>query len=139
MDITLGRVLPPGFADPAATMASRLPDLTLPRTDATRQPGAIPLDGPGSVLNPQAPSLAGVGAASGVMDSFAQLLSQAMQDVNQLHHAADADANKLAAGEPVDIHQVMIGMEKANIAFGLTLQVRNKLIEAYQEVMRIQV
>jgi len=38
----------------------------------------------------------------------------------------------------VDIHQVMIGMEKANVAFGLTLQVRNKLVEAYQEIMRMQ-
>ena len=53
--------------------------------------------------------------------------------------AADDGAAKLAAGESVDLHQVMINMESANLSFGLALQVRNKLLDAYQEVMRMSV
>lgn len=71
--------------------------------------------------------------------SFGEMLSQALQEINTVHQAADLDASRLASGEDVDLHQVMIGMEKANISFGLALQVRNKLLEAYQEVMRMTV
>jgi flagellar hook-basal body complex protein FliE len=67
------------------------------------------------------------------------VLAQALEDVNQLHHVADSDASRLVAGEPVDLHRVMIEMEKASLGFGLALQVRNKLLEAYQEVMRITI
>lgn len=125
MDITLQRVLPvPGSpAGGAAGAAGRL------GADAL-VPGALGVGGtPG----------AGAPAADGLSESFAQLLAQALQDVNQLHHAADGDAARLAAGEAVDLHQVMIGLEKANVAFGLTVQVRNKLLEAYQEVMRMTI
>ena len=132
MDITLGRALPAGIGDYATGLAGQLRD-NLPTRSA--QPGAA--EGPDSVLSPQSPALSG--GAGNVAESFSRLLSQAMQDVNQVHQAADADANRLVSGEPVDIHQVMIGMEKANVAFGLTLQVRNKLVEAYQEIMRMQV
>lgn len=138
MDITLGRVLPAGIGDYTTRLAEQLN-----RGGAGAAPGA-----PGAApitADPLASGAAGVtapgtvGSADGVAGSFSRLLAQALQDVNQVHHAADADANRLVAGEPVDIHQVMIGMEKANVAFGLTVQVRNKLIEAYQEIMRMQV
>ena len=46
---------------------------------------------------------------------------------------------KLAAGEDVDLHQVMLSMQEADIAFQLALQTRNKLVDAYQEIMRMQV
>ena len=136
MDVTLGRVLPPGIADHAARLADQL------RTPA---PATVPtLDDPTAAARA---ALRGVQPAdgtqaiggTGVFESFSSLLQQALQDVNQVHLQADAGAQKLAAGEDVDIHQVMIGMEKANVAFGLTLQVRNKLVEAYQEIMRMQV
>jgi flagellar hook-basal body complex protein FliE len=71
------------------------------------------------------------------MQSFSTLLSQAVQDINQTQRIADDGAAKMAAGEPVDLHTVMIGMENANLSLGLGLQVRNKLLEAYQEVMRM--
>jgi flagellar hook-basal body complex protein FliE len=146
MDITLGRALPAGIGDYATGLANQLRD-NLPTRSG--QPGAAEAAGgiESSVLSaalsgakgPQSSALPATGGAGSVAESFSQLLSQAMQDVNQVHQAADADANRLVSGEPVDIHQVMIGMEKANVAFGLTLQVRNKLVEAYQEIMRMQV
>ncbi|MBI3974309.1 MAG: flagellar hook-basal body complex protein FliE [Chloroflexi bacterium] len=90
-------------------------------------------------LVPAGEAVASGSAAKGVMESFGAVLAQAMQDVNQLYQAADLDASRLAAGEPVDLHQVMVGMEKANLSFSLALQVRNKLLEAYQEIMRMNV
>ena len=136
MDLTLGKVLPPGVADYATRLADQLraqAPATLPTledpTAASRAAlqGIQPTDGVQRT------------GGTGVFESFSSVLSQALQDVNQVHLAADADAQRLVAGEEVDIHQVMIGMEKANVAFGLTLQVRNKLVEAYQEIMRMQV
>ena len=46
---------------------------------------------------------------------------------------------KLATGQPVDIHEVMLNTEQASLGFSMALQVRNKLIDAYQEVMRMSV
>ena len=46
---------------------------------------------------------------------------------------------QLAAGEPVELHDVMIAMEEADLSLRLALQVRNKLVEAYQEIQRMQV
>ena len=134
MDVTLGKVLPPGFADQAGKLAEQL---------RSAAPGVAPrIEDPtlGRAISPtdQSAQTATVGG-SGVFESFSKLLADALQNVNEVHKSADVDAQRLVAGEPVDIHQVMIGMEKANVAFGLTLQVRNKLVEAYQEVMRMQV
>ena len=138
MDVTLGKVLPPGVGDYASRLADQL------RSQAQR-PATLPtLDDPTAAARAALNGIQPTGATqttggTGVFESFSSLLTQALQDVNQVHLVADADAAKLAAGEDVDIHQVMIGMEKANVAFGLTLQVRNKLVEAYQEIMRMQV
>jgi flagellar hook-basal body complex protein FliE len=46
---------------------------------------------------------------------------------------------QLAAGAPVNLHQVMIGLEESRMSFQLLMQVRNRLLEGYQEVMRMQV
>ena len=46
---------------------------------------------------------------------------------------------KLAAGEPIDIHEVMLNTEQASLGFSMALQVRNKLVDAYQEIMRMSV
>ena len=135
MDVTLGKVLPPGVADYATKLADQFRaqaqgPATMPTIDDPTAAGRAALQGVQPTQN--------VGG-SGVFESFSSLLSQALQDVNQVHLQADAGAQKLVAGEEVDVHSVMIGMEKANVAFGLTLQVRNKLVEAYQEIMRMQV
>ncbi|HZQ98176.1 MAG TPA: flagellar hook-basal body complex protein FliE [Chloroflexota bacterium] len=71
--------------------------------------------------------------------SFAKLLGDAVQNIDGLQKAADANVQKLATGQPVDLHDVTISMEQANLTFQLGMQVRNKLIDAYQEVMRMQV
>ncbi len=70
--------------------------------------------------------------------SFADLLKGYLQNVNQQQQIAENTINKFLVGE-ADVHQVMISLEKADLSFQLMMQIRNKLIEAYQEIMRMQV
>lgn len=77
------------------------------------------------------------GAAGG--PSFADTLKNAVGSVNQLSQEADVQMQKLATGETKNIPEVMIASEKAGVAFKLLMQVRNKIIDAYQEVMKMQV
>ena len=60
-------------------------------------------------------------------------------NVNDLQHESDRMSAALAAGQVDDISQVIVAAEKADIALQLTLAVRNKAVEAYQEIMRMQV
>ncbi|NLY11501.1 MAG: flagellar hook-basal body complex protein FliE [Firmicutes bacterium] len=69
---------------------------------------------------------------------FKDALSQAISDVNKLQIDAEVASEKLMLGE-IDFHNAMIISEKANLALQLTVAIRNKLIEAYQEIMRMQV
>lgn len=70
--------------------------------------------------------------------SFLQYLNQAMGAVNQAQVAADSTAQNLAIGKIQDLSQVTIASEKATLMLQLTVQVRNKVLEAYQEMMRMQ-
>jgi flagellar hook-basal body complex protein FliE len=79
------------------------------------------------------------GGAGNAASAFSKLLSDAVQNIDGLQKTADANVQKLATGQPVDLHDVTISMEQANLTFQLGMQVRNKLIDAYQEVMRMQV
>lgn len=70
---------------------------------------------------------------------FSEVLKQAIGEVNGLQQQSDQMKTQLLTGQVDDIHQVMIAAEKADLAFQLTVQIRNKVIEAYQEIMRMQV
>ena len=71
--------------------------------------------------------------------TFGNLLDQSIKEVDQAHKQADNMITKMASGENVDIHNTMIAIEKADISFQLMMQVRNKLVAAYQEIYRMQV
>ena len=71
--------------------------------------------------------------------SFAQTLETAVNSVNQLQVKSDVEMQRLATGKTKNIPEVMIAAEKADISFKLLMQVRNKIIDAYQEVMKMQV
>lgn len=70
--------------------------------------------------------------------SFGRWLCRSLENVNQLQQQADDAAQKLATGETKDIHGTMIAMQKADIATSLMIEVRNKLISAYDEIKRMQ-
>lgn len=74
-----------------------------------------------------------------VQGSFADVLSGLVKDVNGLQASAAELRNQLVAGEGGDLHQAMIAAEQAGIATELLIEVRNKIIEAYQQLMRMPV
>ena len=71
--------------------------------------------------------------------SFVDMLKKAVGEVNRLQADANKAVEKVASGKEIDIHNTMIAMEKAGVSFQLVMQLRNKTLEAYQEVMRMQV
>jgi flagellar hook-basal body complex protein FliE len=80
--------------------------------------------------------------STGIADtqkSFAASLKDAVQQVNVAQKDSDLKMQELATGKSQNIHETMIAAEKADIALRLMVQVRNKMIEAYQEIMKMQV
>ena len=72
-------------------------------------------------------------------EDFGQMLMDVIKEVNASQTEAKDMQNAFMTGQPVELHELMISMERAGIAMELTLQVRNKLLEAYQEIARMQV
>lgn len=72
-------------------------------------------------------------------NSFASVLKDSIAQLNQSQVDADNMTNKLINGDNVDLSQVMIAQQKANITLQAAVEVRNKVIDAYQEMMRMQV
>jgi flagellar hook-basal body complex protein FliE len=71
--------------------------------------------------------------------SFSKLLSNAVDDVNAKMQTASAEQAKVLTGDTNNVHQSVIAMQESNVAFSMMVQVRNKLVESYQELMRMQV
>ncbi len=70
---------------------------------------------------------------------FDNMFAQALKDVNRKHIEADQAVADLVAGKSQDIHNVMIATQKADIGFQLLMQVRNKVVGAYETIMRMQI
>lgn len=70
---------------------------------------------------------------------FSDYLKQALDNTNDLLVEADQLADYFAAGKTDNIHQVMLAAEKADIALQFTTQIRNKILDAYSEIMRMQI
>ena len=77
-----------------------------------------------------------LGAEGGV--AFGDLLKQALQEVNQASAQAEDEARNLMTGESADMHTAMLAVQKADLSFQMMMAVRSKLIDAYREVMRMQ-
>lgn len=71
--------------------------------------------------------------------TFGEVLKNAIQGVNKLQTEADDKSMKLALGEIKDPHEVMLAIEKANTSLQLTIEIRNRVVEAYQAIMRMAV
>lgn len=77
-------------------------------------------------------------APSGGKD-FADVLTDLVKETDQLQKTSEDTVEGFVAGEIDDVHQVMVAMNRADLSFRMMLEVRNKLVEAYQEVMRLPV
>ncbi|MEY3904017.1 MAG: hypothetical protein RL189_3323 [Pseudomonadota bacterium] len=80
----------------------------------------------------------GVGGA-GETGEFLNLLKEGLSDVNKSMRESDKASMDLATGKSSNIHETMLAMSKAELGFNMLVQMRNKAIEAYQDVMRMQV
>ena len=105
------------MADEIKNISSGLPDGLRPV-----QPGATPRR-----------------ESQGSAPSFGEVMKGLVSDVDALHKKAEATTDKMLTGEIEDIHQVVIAVEEAQTSFQLLMEIRNKMVEAYREVMRMQV
>jgi len=71
--------------------------------------------------------------------SFLDTLNDAIGEVDKLHKEADLAVEELATGKETDIHNTMIALEKAEVSFQLMMNVRNKIVAAYETIMRTTV
>lgn len=88
----------------------------------------------------------GAGPAAGLptpaakpASGFGDAIAKGLEQVSQAEHAADGIAQDIASGGDADVHQLMASTTQASLAVDLLVQVRNRAVEAYQEIMRIQV
>ena len=84
-------------------------------------------------------SASGVEKKTESKESFADVLKGSIEKVNGLQTEADQATQQFLLGNDSNIHQVMIAMEKANLSFQMMMQVKNKIVNAYEEMMRMQV
>jgi flagellar hook-basal body complex protein FliE len=87
---------------------------------------------PGLLPNP-------IDAARPASGGFESIVSGLVNEVSSKQAAAGQAVNGVRSGQNVSLHQTMIAMEEASISFQLMVEVRNKLLESYQELMRMQV
>jgi len=116
----LGALGTPGSGGPSGTLAT---------PEAMRAFGAGLAEGPPPVGGVRTDALGGFGA----------LFANGLESVNARLQAADAGLQGLALGNAGSLHEVMIRVEEADIAMRFVMQVRTRLLEAYQDVMRMQV
>lgn len=92
-----------------------------------------------SRANDTAPGAGAVGGAAAKPASFASSMEDALKSVNQSQAQASALSEAYERGETVDIAQVMLARQQASVGFEATLQVRNKLLSAYKDIMSMPV
>jgi flagellar hook-basal body complex protein FliE len=99
--------------------------------------GAIP-----NVYMPATSPLSGIGPTGGADSAeggnFSSILSDAVHGVDQMHDAAASQVSNLLSGGGGDLNQVMVAVEKADVSFQLMMQVRNKIVNAYQDIEKMQ-
>ena len=110
----------------AGGMPGHLPALQAPKIPTQE------LQGLGNISTPQ-PQEVQAGR------SFSDFLGQMVTDVNAKQAAAGSAVEGVLTGQNVPLHQAMIAMEEASVSFQLMVEVRNKLLESYQELMRMQI
>jgi flagellar hook-basal body complex protein FliE len=124
---SLGKLMTP---QSLSKVAEKLVDKTTDKTQGTGLTGM----GPNGINTIKLPEGTGAGEMIG---EFGSVLKGHLQQVNQLSNQAGKLSQAYALGESVPLHQVMVASEKASVAMELTLQIRNKLLQAYQDMMHM--
>jgi flagellar hook-basal body complex protein FliE len=130
MDVlsALKSVMPPGVG---AAANSAVQNAAASATSQTISPADLAkLDSSPTIQGPSSTSSSG---------SFENLLGNFVNEVGQKQSAANDTVNALLSGQNVSLHQTMISMEEASLSFQMMVEVRNKLLDSYQELMKMQV
>ena len=119
--------------------------LRLPMASPVLDPGVLAGQIPAAKAIPSASELEGIKELSSLQPpadagaGFEGVLKDFVGQVNAKQAAAGEAVNGLLSGQQVPLHQAVIAMEEASVSFQLMVEVRNKLLESYQELMRMQV
>ena len=97
-------------------------------------PGIAPIPMPD--IAPASPDSDTSGGASGI--SFKDILGSTIQNVSSAQNSAGQTVQRFLAGDGEDLHSTILASQRADLEFQMFLQVRNKIVSAYQEVMRMQ-
>jgi flagellar hook-basal body complex protein FliE len=87
----------------------------------------------------EATALAPSPSGHDTVKTFSTWLDQQLRTTNTDIVAADHAVRRMAVGEPVNLHQVMVQLDRAKLQFELVMQVRNKLLDAYQDLLKMQI
>ena len=90
-------------------------------------------------LQPVAPAALPVPSSAVAAGSFGQLVSDGLSRINGQLIGSQVDLQKLAMGDAQNLHQIMINLEESRVSFQLMMQVRNRLLEAYQDIMKMPI
>jgi flagellar hook-basal body complex protein FliE len=94
-----------------------------------------PISSISGISLPQAPSL----ETRGPSGAFQEVFAGAVRDVEAFGKEASASVGKMLSGEGGELHSTILATQRAELSFDLFLQMRNKVVNAYQEIMRMQV
>jgi flagellar hook-basal body complex protein FliE len=97
------------------------------------------IKGTGGLMPPLLPGTKPTESTQSIPKTFGTVLKDAITDINKLQSNADDAISAVQVDNTGSIHEAMIALEKANISFRAMMQVRNKIVDAYQEVMRMSV
>lgn len=111
--------------------------MTIPAISALAAAPSIAVAEPGAAVG-ALPGSALASAQAGGRTDFLDALGAGLARADHSLQAADAQLRALSAGQDVPIHEVMISMERARLDLMLVVEVRNRLVESYQEMMRMQ-
>ena len=95
--------------------------------------------GPGSIRPEPRIGTSRLGETEPAGKSFKDVLSESIGEVNELQKQAEAMADKLATGQPDNVDEVLVAARKAELAFDMLMQIRNKLVDAYEEIQRMRI
>lgn len=106
--------------------------------DAIQAQAAISAVGASPAAMPATPGFAAAQPAVGAPD-FARMIGEGLGEVNGHLLTSQVSLQRLATGDVQNLHQVMMGLEETKVSFQLMLQVRNRMLEAYQDLMKMQI
>ncbi len=101
-------------------------------------PDASPLPSSGIQMPAELAAPGGIASAPPAGTSFDSMLGQFVSEVNAQSAASAQAVSVLQSGQSIPLHKAVIAMEEANVSFQLMVEVRNRMLDAYQEIMRMQ-